>query len=61
MKHKIIKAGRHSLAVIVPAKFVHALGIGKGDEVEVSTDTQKGKMIVNFSGTLQLKLPSSKD
>jgi anaerobic selenocysteine-containing dehydrogenase len=59
MKQKVIKVGKHSLAAIIPAKFVHALGIKAGDWVNVKTNTQAGRISLLFSGVMQLVLPSS--
>lgn len=58
MTQKVFQAGRHSLAVIIPAPFVHALGVKKGDKVEVSTHVDNGYVNIKFVGTLQLKLPT---
>ena len=61
MKQKIIKAGPHSLAVVIPAPFIHSLGIKKGDSVEVDTNTQNSTVKLKFKGSLkQLSLPQSK-
>ena len=61
MKQKIIKAGPHSLAVIIPASFRNALGIKKGDFVDVDTDSAVGIIKLRFKGSLlQLTLPDSK-
>jgi len=60
MQQKIIRAGRHSLAVIIPASFVHSLGITHKDSVHVKTDVTKGTINLKFSGTVQLHLPNSK-
>lgn len=59
MKQKVIKVGKHSLAAIIPAKFVHTLGIKAGDWVNVKTNTQASKISLFFSGVMQLVLPSS--
>ena len=59
MIQKVIRTGSHSLAVIIPAPFIHALGVKKGDNVEVSTHIDNGYVNIKFVGTLQLKLPSS--
>lgn len=59
MYQKIIRAGRHSLAVIIPANFIHALGIKAGDSVNVKTFPETGKVMVQFKGMLQLLLPTS--
>ena len=59
MKHKVIKAGTHSLAVIIPADFVHTLGVKSGDEVIIQTDKDKGKVSVYFKGVMQLSLTSN--
>lgn len=59
MKQKIIKAGLHSHAVIVPATFIHALGIKKGDMVEVKTNRVTGIVTLKFQGAVQLPLPAS--
>lgn len=58
MKHKVIRAGRHSLAVIIPAKFMQSLGIKAGDRVELTTNTNKGTVNLRFGGSLQLLLPT---
>lgn len=54
-KQKIIKTG-NSLAVTVPAPFVHAVGIKAGQEVEVKVEPETGQVIYTFSGTKQLPL-----
>lgn len=56
MKQKVFRAGKHSLAVIIPANFVHAVGVSAGDKVEVHTFPESGKVTMFFSGTLQLPL-----
>jgi hypothetical protein len=58
MSQKIIKVGTHSLAVIIPAEFVHSLGLRSGDYVKVVIDKEKGKVTLIFSGVLQLSLAS---
>lgn len=60
MLQKVIRAGRHSLAVIVPAKFIHSLGIKAGDKVHVQPDIGKGTVRLRFTGAMQLPLPTSK-
>lgn len=61
MKQKVIRAGLTSLAVIIPARFVHALGIKKGDTALVTTHEDQGKVIMKFQGTLQLRLPQDQN
>lgn len=56
---KIIKIGTHSLAVIIPAEFIHALGIKSGDEVKVVADKTKGIVSLYFTGFMQLSLPTT--
>ena len=60
MKHKVIMAGLHSLAVIIPATFTHALGIKKGDTVDVTALRERGEVRMKFKGSLQLMLPADK-
>ncbi len=59
MLHKVIRSGKSSLAVIVPAGFVHALGVKAGDKVKVATNSEKGTVHLQFSGAIQLHLPAS--
>ncbi len=59
MKQKVIRVGRHSHAVIVPAEFIHALGIKKGDMVRVKTNRVTGRVTLQFIGAIQLALPST--
>ncbi|OGG26382.1 hypothetical protein A2960_03570 [Candidatus Gottesmanbacteria bacterium RIFCSPLOWO2_01_FULL_39_12b] len=56
MKQKVIRAGKHSLAVIIPADFIHALGIKASSYVEVQTQIDKGNVSLHFSGAQQLPL-----
>lgn len=58
MLQKIIRVGRSSLAVIIPAVFVHSLGIKAGDQVQVQSNMEKGSVILKFSGVVQLRLPA---
>lgn len=60
MQHSIIRSGRHSLAVIIPAKFIHALGIKAQDKVHMDINLAKGKIILQFSGAMQLPLLTQK-
>ena len=60
MIQKVIRAGKHSLAVIIPAHFIHSLGIKAGDTVSVSTDMQQGRVHIKFSGAVQLSFPKEK-
>lgn len=54
-KQKIIKTG-NSLAVTVPAPFVHSVGIKAGQEVEVKVEPETGQVVYTFSGAKQLLL-----
>ena len=54
-KQKIIKTG-HSLAVTIPANFVHSLGIKPGQEVQVEVEPENGQIVYRFSGAKQLSL-----
>lgn len=54
-KQKIIKTG-NSLAVTIPAPFVHTIGIRAGQEVEVKVEPETGRVVYTFSGTKQLPL-----
>lgn len=56
MKQKVIRAGKHSLAVIIPAVFIHAVGVKAGDFVEIHTFPENGRVSLHFSGALQLPL-----
>lgn len=56
MQQKIIRSGKHSLAVIIPATFVHSLGIKAGENVRVFTDIEKGIVNLKFTGAVQLPL-----
>lgn len=60
MQQKLIRAGKHSLAVIIPAYFIHALGIKAGDSVFVTTDMNKASVKITFSGNLQLSFSEGK-
>ncbi len=50
MKRKLIQAGS-SLAVTLPAEVVHAFGLEKGQEVEVTVHPVSGAVIVR-AGTV---------
>lgn len=54
-KQKIIKTG-NSLAVTIPAPFVHGVGVKAGQEVEVRVEPETGQVVYTFSGTKQLPL-----
>lgn len=60
MEQKVIRAGKHSLAVIIPAYFIHSLGIKAGDKVKVQTNINKGTVNMKFSGAIQLSFPTQK-
>ncbi len=53
---KIIRSGKHSLAVVIPAPFVHSLGIKPGDTVNVFTNIEDGIVDLKFTGAVQLPL-----
>ena len=55
MKQKILRAG-NSIAVVVPSEFVNLVGVCVGDDVEVKSEPEKGKLIYVFKGVRQLKL-----
>lgn len=59
MVQKVIKTG-HSLAVVIPSVIVRLMGIKGGDRVRLKTLSEKGKIILTFSGTLQLPLSLDK-
>lgn len=52
---RVLKSGG-SLVVIVPDSFVKAVGVRKGDTVEVEVWPEKGKMTYKFKGCRQLPL-----
>ena len=54
-KQKIIKTG-NSLALTIPAEFVKSIGIKAGDDVKVTLEPEKGRIICSFSGAKQLPL-----
>lgn len=60
MQQKIIRSGRHSLAVIIPAQFVHSLGIKPAETVQVQTNIDRGTIFLRFAGAVQLPLPTTK-
>ena len=49
MKHKVIRAGLHSLAVIIPASFTHALGIKKGDRLAILSENRPEWVVCDLS------------
>jgi len=51
MKRKLVQAGS-SLAVTLPAEVVHAFGLEKGQEVDVTVHPVSGAVIVR-AGTAQ--------
>ncbi|OGG15127.1 hypothetical protein A2773_04525 [Candidatus Gottesmanbacteria bacterium RIFCSPHIGHO2_01_FULL_39_10] len=55
MIHKVIKTG-HSLAIVIPSKIAKIMGIKAGDRVRLTAQSEKGKIILSFSGSLQLTL-----
>ncbi len=55
--NKVIQTG-HSLAVIIPGKFVHMVGIHKGDNVKIERRPDRGQLILHFSGPQQLIINS---
>lgn len=52
---KVLRLG-NSLAVVIPAKFVEAVGIHKGDLVKVLKKPESGKISFIFKGAKQLPL-----
>lgn len=48
------------MAVIVPAPFVHSLGVKAGDNVTVFTNLEKGIVNLKFTGAVQLPLSLKK-
>lgn len=57
MSQKVLTAG-HSLAVTIPADFVHNVGIKPGDTIQISTNLSTAIMTVTFSNPSQLPLLS---
>ncbi|KKP58791.1 MAG: hypothetical protein UR52_C0016G0005 [Candidatus Gottesmanbacteria bacterium GW2011_GWA1_34_13] len=55
VRQKIFKSG-NSLSVVLPIRFVSALGIKAGDEVAVKLDERKNKITYFFPLTRQLPL-----
>lgn len=52
---KIIKAG-NSLAITIPSRFVKAVGIKLGDDVDIAIDTDHATLKLHFQGIKQLSL-----
>lgn len=59
MKQKVFRTG-HSLAVVVPSKFVKDIALKAGDEVTVHTDEQSGTVTYIFPNITQLSLELGK-
>lgn len=55
MVQKVFKTG-NSLAVVIPSRVAKIMGIKAGDKVRLSSLSEKGKIILTFSGILQLPL-----
>jgi antitoxin component of MazEF toxin-antitoxin module len=53
--NSVIKTG-NSLAVVVPAKFSHQLGIQAGDQVSLKVSQKKGQITYTFLNIRQLSL-----
>lgn len=53
-KH-VVRTG-HSMAVVIPAKFVQKTGIQAGDPVEVNVNYEEGKITYKFVTIRQLNL-----
>ena len=60
MKQKNFRTGKHSICIVIPSSFSHALGIKGGDCADVETDVSTGKMTIRFTGVKQLRLPVAK-
>jgi antitoxin component of MazEF toxin-antitoxin module len=61
MLQKVIRSGKHSLVVVIPARFIHALGVKAGDDVKVLANFSNGMVNIKFSTkTVQLALPTAK-
>lgn len=54
-----MRVGPHSLGVVIPAPFSHALGLHAGGTVEVRTYTETGRVAMQFTGPQQLLLPKA--
>ncbi len=55
MKQKVLRTG-HSLAVVIPSKFVRDIVVKPGDVVSVTPDSRKGKITYTFQNATQLPL-----
>jgi antitoxin component of MazEF toxin-antitoxin module len=55
MLKKIFRSG-NSLAVVIPYKFIQAVGIKAGDEVKIKTDERNSKITYIFPVSRQLPL-----
>lgn len=60
MEQKVIRVGRNSLGVIIPALFTHALGVKAGDKVSVYSQLDEGTVRLKFKGNMQLSLINRK-
>jgi bifunctional DNA-binding transcriptional regulator/antitoxin component of YhaV-PrlF toxin-antitoxin module len=52
MKRKLIKFSNYSFCITLPKKAVEQLGWGKGEEVDVTFDSKKRRILVNKSSTI---------
>lgn len=55
---KVLQTG-NSLAVVIPSRFIKVIGVKRGDQVEVETYADEGKMTIIFSSSRQLSLELS--
>lgn len=59
LTQKVIRVG-NSKAVVIPADFIHAVGVKKGDFVKVEANLTTGKVTYTFRGIRQLPLMDKK-
>lgn len=57
MQKQVMKVG-NSIGVTVPAKFVKAVGVKVGDQVNVKINLESGTVSYLFKGAKQLSLNS---
>lgn len=57
---KVLRCG-NSLAVVIPAGFVEVVGVKSGDNVQLMTKPETGRLTIVFSGSKQLPLKLSPD
>lgn len=61
LKRKLIKFGNYSLCITLPKQLISKVNLKKGEEIELTVDAEKQRLIIDLSKSRKAKTKPKHD